>query len=399
MKIPTLIFGLLCLSPVLSSSNDVRPSHGSSARFSTWPQAPWVCPASVFHLRAAYSTAAQSPFSYRISASYSAKGQRLNPERNVFHHDPFVRVRRSADGRTDKRNRPQSGQDSFFVSQVGTGNSVAMGVVDGVGGWQDQGIDPADFAHGLCEYMAGAAKGHPAEFPEGPLHPRDLLQYGYRKVLQDRSIRAGGSTACIATADPLGHMEIANLGDSGFIHFGLNAVRYVSDPQTHAFNTPFQLSKVPLRERQQMELFGASAPLGDLPKDAAVTHHRMQHGDIMVFASDGVWDNLSPQDMLRIVSRYMIELGGWIDAPDGVQISPQLQMLTERGGIDSTGNNALQSILALAVTREAKEASVNMKRDGPFAKEVQRYYPGENWRGGKVDDICVVVVIALEGAD
>ena len=52
--------------------------------------------------------------------------------------------------------------------------------------------------------------------------------------------------------------------------------------------------------------------------------------------------------------------------------------------------------MALAITKEAKEASLNTKRDGPFAREVQRYYPGENWHGGKADDICTVVAIAIE---
>ena len=43
-----------------------------------------------------------------------------------------------------------------------------------------------------------------------------------------------------------------------------------------------------------------------------------------------------------------------------------------------------------------KIASVDYRRDGPFAKEAQRYYPGDYYRGGKVDDICVVVVIAVD---
>jgi protein phosphatase PTC7 len=57
---------------------------------------------------------------------------------------------------------------------------------------------------------------------------------------------------------------------------------------------------------------------------------------------------------------------------------------------------SLQSFLAVGITGEAKAASVNTKIDGPFAKEVQRYYPHENWRGGKVDDICVVVAVVCE---
>jgi protein phosphatase PTC7 len=46
----------------------------------------------------------------------------------------------------------------------------------------------------------------------------------------------------------------------------------------------------------------------------------------------------------------------------------------------------------------AKQASVNTKRDGPFAKEVKKYYPHEGWHGGKVDDICVVIAIVSEDA-
>ena len=52
--------------------------------------------------------------------------------------------------------------------------------------------------------------------------------------------------------------------------------------------------------------------------------------------------------------------------------------------------------MAAAVAGEAKAASENSKRDGPFAREVQKYYPEEMWRGGKVDDICVVVAVVVE---
>jgi protein phosphatase PTC7 len=57
---------------------------------------------------------------------------------------------------------------------------------------------------------------------------------------------------------------------------------------------------------------------------------------------------------------------------------------------------SLQSFLAVGITREAKAASVNTKKDGPFAREVQKRYPFEYWRGGKVDDICVLVAIVVE---
>jgi protein phosphatase PTC7 len=154
-------------------------------------------------------TTSEPRFSYRIAASYSAKGQKLDPARNLYSYDPFLRTNRSARSKLERKNRPRSGQDAFFVNQVGDTSTVAFGVVDGVGGWQDSGVDPADFAHSLCEYMAGAANTYPEAMPQGPLRPKELMQFGYNRVAEDPDIEAGGSTACVATAESNGHVEIA----------------------------------------------------------------------------------------------------------------------------------------------------------------------------------------------
>lgn len=346
-------------------------------------------------------------FSYGLSASYSGKRQRLDPERNLYTFDPYVKVKKTAtelrNGAEDNNPRPASGQDAFFISSVGDTDSIAFGVVDGVGGWEESGVDPADFAHGLCDYMASASRAFPSGFPEGfnttVARPEELLEIGYQHVMDDSSIAAGGSTACIATADAQGRVEVANLGDSGFIHFGLNAVRYVSPAQTHAFNTPYQLSKLPPKMLEQMALFQSGAkPFAEHPNDSAITNHQMRHGDVLVFATDGVWDNLSPQDSLEIVNRIMISTGAWVETQDGIEVGEPLRKLSRRtaGQSSSKDDAALSALLALAITKEAKEASLNTKRDGPFAREVQRLYPAENWRGGKADDICTVVAIAIE---
>ena len=189
-------------------------------------------------------------------------------------------------------------------------------------------------------------------------------------------------------------LSCASLGDSGFIHLGLNSVRHHSPPQTHAFNTPFQMSKVPARMAAQMAIFGQGRPLSEHPSAADVTSHQVRHGDVLIFATDGVWDNLSPQDALEIVSRYMTETGAWVSGMEGEElvVGKQLAAMTKEGVEGTT----LQATLAIAITKAAKEASLNQKRDGPFAKEVQRRYPSENWHGGKPDDICTIVVVAVE---
>ena len=126
------------------------------------------------------------------------------------------------------------------------------------------------------------------------------MQRGYEDICKDDTVRAGGSTACVAVAKGDGGLEVANLGDSGFVQLRLNAIHNYSEPQTHAFNTPYQLSIVPEKVLAQAAAFGGEQ-LCDFPKDANVSQHSLRHGDVLVFASDGVWDNLSSQDILRIV--------------------------------------------------------------------------------------------------
>ncbi|RFU33576.1 hypothetical protein B7463_g2731, partial [Scytalidium lignicola] len=339
-----------------------------------------------------------SKFSYGIAASFTAKDRRYNPKTNVFHFDPTNAI---VARRKDKRTRPDSGQDAFFVSKVGETSDVALGIADGVGGWVDSGVDPADFAHGICDYMADTAYTYspsPDDEKSLPLSARALMQTGFERICDDRSVRAGGSTACVGIARADGTLEVANLGDSGFVQLRLNAIHNYSEPQTHAFNTPYQLSIVPKKILAQAAAFGGMQ-LCDFPKDANVSSHKLRHGDVLVFASDGVWDNLSSQDILRIVSRLMTSAQAWEYADDGIRVGKQLRQFTFVDGPHTPETNeihTLQSFLAVGITGEAKAASVNTKKDGPFAKEVQRYYPHERYHGGKVDDICVLVIVVVE---
>lgn len=353
-------------------------------------------------LRSQNPTVPTKHFAYNIAASYIGKDKPYDPSTHVFHFNPYNRVQPPR--KRSKRARPESGQDAFFVTRVNDttgGGAVALGVADGVGGWMDSGVDPADFSHGFCDYMAAAAYAYPTDGLPPPLTARALMQAGYEAICADASVPAGGSTAVVGVLDPRqGTLEVANLGDSGYIHLRLNAVHGYSSPQVHAFNTPFQLSVIPPAILRRMQAFGSDR-LADLPRDAEVTRHPLRHGDVLVFATDGVWDNLFNQDILRIVSAAMTRSGAWVGGNDagGTRVRPDLAAVTE-GSDDTAGSGktpgTLQSAIATDITAAAKAASVNTKLDGPFAKEVKKYYPNETWRGGKVDDICVVAVVVSE---
>lgn len=362
----------------------------TSARFVT--KTPWHT------LRRSYSSSPR--FTYSIASSFIAKDRPYDPSTHVFHFNPYNRI--SPPRHRRKSSRPDSGHDAFFVSRVHDSGAVAFGVADGVGGWVDSGVDPADFSHGFCDFMAAAAYEHDPSTPP-TLTARRLMQLGYDATCADESLKAGGSTACVAIASPDGVLDVANLGDSGFMQMRLNAVNAYSDPQTHAFNTPYQLSVVPPSVAARMAAFGGTQ-LSDLPRDADVTHHNLRHGDVIMLATDGVFDNLFNQDILRIVSRVMVSTQAWEMSESGaVNITPSLDAIIKsplsspkQAPGRSEKSTTLPSLLATELVIAAKRASVNTKQDGPFAKEVQKYYPHENWHGGKVDDICVVVVVVSE---
>ncbi|KAI2785861.1 hypothetical protein POX_h09623 [Penicillium oxalicum] len=357
-----------------------------------------------FHSSSRQQSKSSSSFnriSYKLAVSSSGKGRRFHPLKNAYHFDPAVSdvigVSRDPDPGVRRRNRPDSGEDAFFVSRVGaetsghpdTDGAVAFAIADGVGGWTESRVDPADFSHGLCGYMAQSALAW--DSPAEKLRPKQLLQAGYDQIVKDPTIKAGGSTASVGVALPDGRVELANLGDSGSVLLRLAAVHHYSVPQTHGFNTPYQLSVIPPKMRAQASVFGGSF-LEDTPQDAAVTNVQMQHGDVLILATDGVFDNLNNQDILKIVTTRMVMTGAWTATEDsGVKISDEIARLTALESVYT-----LQSLLAASIAGEAKVASMDFRRDGPFAKEAQRYYPGDYYRGGKVDDICALVMVAID---
>ena len=386
-----------------------------------------------FHSTPARASDSQDPssssrISYRVAVSSSGKGRRFHPFRNAHTFDPSVHdalglVTKESNPLSRRRSRPDSGADAFFVSKVGhdltsgghDNGAVAFAVADGVGGWEESRVDPADFSHGLCGYMAQSALSWSS--PAEQLRPKNLMQMGYDQVVADEWIRAGASTASVGVAWDDGRVELANLGDSGSVLFRSAAVQHYSAAQTHGFNTPYQLSIIPPRMRAQASIFGG-AYLEDYPRDAAVTSLNMQHGDVLMLATDGVFDNLNNQDILKLVTRQMTLTGAWTGAPPTYAIGPsdQLDKLSKPGGLTDilspppNSNNAntkndesgryksftLSSLLATTITGNAKVASLDLRRDSPFAKQYQRYYPFDHYRGGKVDDICVLVVVAVD---
>lgn len=152
------------------------------------------------------TTVAATAFTYRLGVA--ASGKQIPPRPPKINRDfwNYASTGSSAVAYLSST-KPDSGEDAFFATRIGgSPNAVAFGLADGVGGWQDQGVDPSKYSHGLCKVMVEtAAEQHAGTLPK----PRDLLQIAYEAVTKDPRIPAGGCTASLAVADEQGHLEAA----------------------------------------------------------------------------------------------------------------------------------------------------------------------------------------------
>ncbi|VDM79538.1 unnamed protein product [Strongylus vulgaris] len=136
----------------------------------------------------------------------------------------------------------------------------------------------------------------------------EILLYSY---LNQQLASLGSSTACVLVV----HQEMlysANLGDSGFMVVRDGRVLTKSEEQVHYFNAPFQLTLPPegryLVSRMLYLLIiyessfdicsGYRGFIGDTPDLADKSEIRVQKGDIVLLATDGLWDNLTEQHVL-----------------------------------------------------------------------------------------------------
>lgn len=239
------------------------------------------------------------------------------------------------------------GEDSWFKTATNTADVI--GVADGVGGWRSYGIDPGEFSSFLmktCERLV-----HCINF--NPQRPVNLLAYSYCELLEQKKPILGSSTACVLVLDRANStVYTANIGDSGFMVVRKGEIVHKSEEQQHYFNTPFQLSLPPPGHGHNV--------LSDSPDSADTMSFPVKEGDVILLATDGVFDNV-PESLLLDVLK---------DA-EGVTDPVKLQM---------TANS-----LALM----ARSLSFDSEFMSPFAINARRN--NINATGGKPDDITVVL--------
>jgi protein phosphatase PTC7 len=144
------------------------------------------------------------------------------------------------------------------------------------------------------------------------------------------------------------YLHCANLGDSGYLILRKNGLDllpvYRSIEQTHGFNFPYQV--------------GVG---GDDPANADLQVHEIQHNDILVVGTDGLFDNMFDDQIREVIKPFLKESDTFLD--------PEL--------------------VAQMIAKYAEQLSLNTTWKSPFAKAAYKSF--YDFTGGKHDDITVVV--------
>ncbi|CAH9084716.1 unnamed protein product [Cuscuta epithymum] len=223
------------------------------------------------------------------------------------------------------------GEDAYFMTDQNW-----LGIADGVGQWSLEGIYPGVYSRELMEHCEKVILQCGSDFRTDP---KAVLELSMEKVESP-----GRSTALIAHFD--GQVfHVANIGDSGFIMIRNGVVFKMSSPMFHAFNFPILIG-------------GGDNPFGVVEEYKS----ELEEGDIVVTATDGLFDNLYAQEIASIV-------------------------------INSLKANKTPKEIAEALGTRAQEVgSAACGRRSPFSDAAQLAgYVGQ--RGGKHDDVAVIVSV------
>jgi len=140
-------------------------------------------------------------------------------------------------------------------------------------------------------------------------------------------------------------------------------IAYLSQQQLRSFNLPYQLGFSDLPDTPRSF---------ESPSDADTASIPIMIGDLIIMATDGLFDNLDLDEIVQEVSAWEHDTHN-----------------NARSTSSSSNDNDSLQTLAIRLVRKARVLSLDKQRDSPFAILAK-----ENdimWGGGMPDDTTVVV--------
>lgn len=218
----------------------------------------------------------------------------------------------------------------------------------------------------------------------------DVIQESYRAAETD-----GSTTMLLAVIEETNRLLVANLGDCCLLLLRrlpsqpqrLHIV-YKTEPTRFDHNKPFQIARLEGVDEEQMANLIRSTRVDTLPA---------QHGDLLVLGTDGIFDNLHSEDVVRIVESTC----PWTPPSPGYNRIPQqpvwgafqpMMPVPTVSQLESAADAIVGEALDSVCVAEVDEKTGNM-RWPPGVKQTP------SGLGGKADDTTVIVGAVLQVTD
>lgn len=291
------------------------------------------------------------------------------------------------------------------------GTSSYMCVADGVGSWRQYGINPREYSHKLVENakkiieMDVENRKLMQDNPFGqdlhPIHPLDVLVDAWHLTGAENTV-TGSCTICIATLDKiLNQISYSNIGDGGLMvvrHIDSETAGYMRDRTLPRYLRTNDL-KIAYLSQQQLRSFNLPYQLGsngtqtevnfsfESPADADTASIPVLPGDIIVLATDGLFDNLDLDEIVDEISSWEEDHLNSLSSIDPSSNGSKKD--DEKKEKERETEKQTLEVLAKRLVMKARLLSLDKNRDSPFAILAK-----ENdimWGGGMPDDTTVVV--------
>lgn len=170
--------------------------------------------------------------------------------------------------------------------------------------------------------------------------------YAYMRSARDTAdaTSTGASTALAGSIGDDNVLRVLNVGDCKCIVVRDRKIYCKTLDIIHSYDCPYQ--------------FADESP--DEPEDGSTMEVMLARGDLVIVASDGVFDNFNDSDMIKLINS-----------------SP-----------------STPSALASKISKESRRISFDANADTPYARnaKAERVRGFESGKGGKLDDVSVVVL-------
>jgi len=198
------------------------------------------------------------------------------------------------------------GEDAYMV-QVCCNGGGSLAVADGVGGWNDKGVNPSAYSRCLVHFarlavLDDAQQDDPSSsllqavvqiFKKSIFRNVGISACGAIAKAQSRAKVPGSATMVLAKLDSSNNtLDVCNIGDAGLRIIRKGKVVQSTTEQQYEFDMPYQMACPEFVDIQ----YNKAA-------DGNVFKFKLQEDDWLVAGSDGLFDNMFDSEIEQLQSQ------------------------------------------------------------------------------------------------